>query len=236
MSAIDVTDANFEAEVINRSMTVPVVVDLWAEWCNPCKILGPIIERVVDEKNGDVALVKIDVDANPEIAGAFKVQSIPAVYAIKDGKVVDGFVGAQPEATVRAFVDKLVEANQSPADVLVQAGDEEALREALTLEPGHEKAIIALSTILIERGENEEALGLLSRIPESEDVIRLKAMARLGGEGALSSADATERLTVLLELVKDDEDARQEFRDLLEVLPDRELATKYRRAMAARLF
>ena len=91
---IDVTDATFASAVIERSMSVPVVVDLWAEWCGPCKVLGPILEKVVNETSGAVELAKVDVDANPQVAEAFKVQSIPAVFAIHEGKIVDTFVGA----------------------------------------------------------------------------------------------------------------------------------------------
>src|SRR5829696_7491791 len=101
---IDVTDETFETDVIERSKTVPVVVDLWAEWCGPCKTLGPIIEKVVDGTGGKVELAKVDVDNNPGISQAFRVQSIPAVFALKDGKVVDGFIGAQPETAVQKFV------------------------------------------------------------------------------------------------------------------------------------
>src|SRR4051794_10283104 len=103
MSYVDVTDADFQTEVMDKSKTVPVVVDLWAEWCGPCRTLGPIIEKVVAETGGQVALVKVDVDSNPAISQAFRVQSIPAVYALRDGQVVDGFVGAYPEAEVRRF-------------------------------------------------------------------------------------------------------------------------------------
>src|SRR2546429_8165611 len=104
---MDVTDELFETEVLERSVTTPVVVDLWASWCGPCKTLGPILEKVVGETEGKVALAKVDVDANPNISTAFRVQSIPAVFAIKDKKVVDSFIGAVPEAQVRAFVDRL---------------------------------------------------------------------------------------------------------------------------------
>src|SRR3954451_8818676 len=105
---MDVTDATFQAEVIDRSHQVPVVVDLWAEWCGPCRTLGPIIERVVDATEGQVVLAKVDTDANRAVAEAFQVQSIPAVYALKDGKVVDGFVGALPESRVKEFIDSLL--------------------------------------------------------------------------------------------------------------------------------
>ena len=101
MPAIDVTDATFEHEVMERSAEVPVVVDLWAPWCGPCRTLGPIIEQVVDETDGKVELVKVNVDENPQISQAFGVQSIPLVVAVKDGQPIDGFLGAHPEATVR---------------------------------------------------------------------------------------------------------------------------------------
>src|SRR5664279_1773708 len=105
---MDVTDATFEAEVVERSYQVPVVVDLWAPWCGPCVTLGPIIEKVVGETGGKVQLVKVDIDQNPAIANAFQVQSIPAVFALKDGKVVNQFIGAVPEANVAAFVNGLM--------------------------------------------------------------------------------------------------------------------------------
>src|SRR6202035_4031058 len=108
----------------------PVVVDLWAEWCGPCKTLGPILEKVVGETDGAVELVKVDVDTNRQVAGAFQVQSIPAVYAFSKGKVVDGFVGALAEPAVREFVGRLVAA-PSEADQLVAVGDEASLRAAL---------------------------------------------------------------------------------------------------------
>src|SRR5579864_5182896 len=104
--AIDVTDETFETEVLDRSVDVPVVVDLWADWCGPCKTLGPILEKVIGETDGSVALVKVDVDANPQVAGAFRVQSIPAVFALRDRKVVDSFIGAIPEPAVRQFIDR----------------------------------------------------------------------------------------------------------------------------------
>src|ERR687890_536176 len=106
--SIDVTDATFPTEVVERSRSVPVVVDLWAQWCGPCRTLGPILEKVIDETDGKVLLAKVDVDSNRQVAEAFQVQGIPAVYALKDGAVVDGFVGAQPEANVREFVARLL--------------------------------------------------------------------------------------------------------------------------------
>ena len=108
MTVIDVTDETFQTEVLDKSKQVPVVVDLWAEWCGPCKTLGPILEKVVGATDGKVVLAKVDVDANPGLSQAFKVQSIPAVYALKDGAVVDGFMGSYPENTVQEFVDALL--------------------------------------------------------------------------------------------------------------------------------
>ena len=130
---VDATDATFEDVVLQRSSEVPVVVDLWAPWCGPCTTLGPIIERVVAATDGAVDLAKVNVDENPAISASFRVQSIPAVFAVRDGAVVDQFIGAQPEAAVQAFVDRLAPA-RSEADLLADegaaAGDEEPLRRA----------------------------------------------------------------------------------------------------------
>ena len=147
--SIDVTAATFELDVVERSKQVPVVVDLWAEWCGPCKTLGPVLEKVIDETGGKVVLAKVDVDANPEVSAAFQVQGIPAVYALKDGKVVDGFVGAQPEAKVRQFVEGLLPtAEEDALAELLAAGDEGSLRQVLLAEPGHEQAVLALAALL----------------------------------------------------------------------------------------
>ena len=106
--AIDVTDATFQKEVIEKSMVTPVIIDLWAQWCGPCKTLGPILEKLTAATQGKVILVKVDVDSCPQVAQAFQVQSIPAVYAMKDGKIVDGFVGAQSENVVEQFIKNLL--------------------------------------------------------------------------------------------------------------------------------
>src|SRR3954453_17561762 len=156
MAAVDVTDATFETEVMQRSKDVPVVVDLWAPWCGPCRTLGPIIEKVIDETDGKVALVKVNVDENPQISQAFGVQSIPLVVAVKDGQPVDGFLGAHPEPTVRQFVERLLPtAEEQTIAGLLAAGDETSLRQALELEPGNEDAVIALAELLVDRGEGE---------------------------------------------------------------------------------
>ncbi len=232
----DVTDATFQTAVIERSMTVPVVVDLWAPWCGPCKTLGPIIERVVAATEGAVELAKVNVDENPQVAASFQIQSIPAVYALRDGKVVDGFVGALPEAQVAQFVAGLAPA-PSETDLLVAKGDESSLRQALESEPAHQGAVTALARLLAERGDTEEALGLLARIPENAETRAIAAHARLTERNVDVTDDATALLDQLLERVRDDEDARQEFLDLLEAMgPEDPRTTRYRKALSARLF
>jgi len=234
---IDVTDATFEAEVIERSDRLPVVVDLWAPWCGPCRTLGPILEKVVSGTEGAVELVKVNVDENPRIATTFGVQSIPAVFALRNRQVVDGFVGAIPEAQVSAFVSRIAPV-PSEADLLAEAGDEASLRKAIEFEPDHPGAIVALGRLLVGRGEPEEALQLLARIPETPEVRQLAAEARLVSSSVQVPPDGVESLLEdLLDNVKSDETARQEFLDLLETLgPDDPRAARYRRELAARLF
>src|SRR5579863_2911475 len=161
----DVTDATFETAVIDRSTDKTVVVDLWAPWCGPCRTLGPVLEKVVEEAGDDVELVKVNIDDNPGVAGAFRVQSIPAVFAIKDKAVVDGFIGALPEAQVKEWLNNLAPA-PSEADQLVAQGDEASLRAALEIEPGHPAGVVALAELLVDTDRSEEALALLARIPE----------------------------------------------------------------------
>ena len=234
---IDTTDATFERDVLSRSSEVPVIVDLWAPWCGPCRTLGPTIEKVVEESNGAVELVKVNVDENPQVSAAFAVQSIPAVYAMREGKVVDGFIGAVPESAVREFVSRLAP-SPSEADQLLAAGDEASIRRALELEPDHPGAITRLASILVGKGETDEALSLLGRIPETEETRRVAAAARLAGNAeTVDDGSLDERLGELLVNVKNDDGARQEYLDLLETMdsddPRRE---KFRRALAAQLF
>ncbi len=233
----DVTDATFQSEVLDRSMAVPVVVDLWAPWCGPCRTLGPMLEQTVAATGGAVELAKVNVDENPRAAATFQVQSIPAVFALRDGKVVDGFVGAVPQAQVDEFVARLAPAPPSDADRLATAGDEASLREALELERDHPGAVLALAKLLVERGEPDEALELLARVPETADVRAVAAQARLSARGVAGGEDPARTLDELLERVRDDEDARQEFLDVLETLgADDPRTSEYRRALASRLF
>jgi len=233
--AIDVTDQTFEQEVIERSHHTAVVVDLWAEWCGPCKILGPVLERVCAATNGQVVLAKVDVDANPALSQAFQIQSIPAVYAFKNGQVVDGFMGAVPEHVAQQFVDSLMPSlTEQTITGLIAAGDEASLRQALELEPGNDEAVCALAELLVAAGEAEEALALLARIPENERVVRIAAAARLSQQ---PTDDYEATLDALLDRVKADEDARQEYIDILAVMGAEDPRTpRYRKLLTSRLY
>ncbi|MEJ7584176.1 MAG: tetratricopeptide repeat protein [Acidimicrobiales bacterium] len=227
---------HLQQEVIARSATVPVVVDLWAPWCGPCRQLGPILEQVVGATGGQVVLVKVNVDENPQVKAAFKVQGIPAVYALSKAQVVNSFVGAQGHAAVEAFVASLLPSEQEHEVAgLVATGDEVSLRRALEIEPGHEGAVIALAELLVAAGgDADEALALLARIPESVETRRVAALARTGDDAL---ADVESRLDGLLDRVKDDPDARQQVVDLLELLgPDDPRTVTYRKALTSRLF
>jgi len=231
----DVTDATFETDVVQRSHQVPVVVDLWAEWCGPCKTLGPILDKVIGETNGGVELAKVDVDANPAVAQAFRVQSIPAVYAMVNGEIVDGFMGAQGEAQVREFVEKLVPTEeQNEVERLLEIGDVPSLNQAYALEPDNPNVLTALAGKLIEEGQIDQGLALLDKIPESPTTRHLRALARTGGE---PMDDVEETLAALLPTVKFNDDDRQKFVDLLEVLgPEDPRTADWRRKLSTALF
>ena len=236
LTAMDVTDATFQAEVIDRSRQVPVVVDLWAEWCEPCKSLGPILEKVVGETDGRVVLAKVDIDNNPGAAQAFQVQSIPAVFGMVDGQVAASFVGAQGEDAVRAFVEGLLPAGEvSEVERLVALGDEASLIAALQLDNDNVAAVTALALLLVERagdGDREAALNLLERIPESPETRRVAAMARIE-----PVEDIEASLADLLGTVKEDDDSRRRFVDLLELLgPDDPRTADWRRRLTSALF
>ena len=232
----DVTDATFATAVVERSHTVAVVVDLWAPWCEPCKTLGPILEQVVAATDGAVELAKVNVDESPQTAQAFQVQGIPAVYAMRDGKVVDGFVGAQGEAAVAEFVQRLLPTQlESEVESLVATGDEASLRRALELDADHEGAVVGLANLLVAQNRGEEALGLLQRIPETAEIRRVAALARTGN-GA-DNGDIETRLEDLLGHVKADPAARQEFLDLLEIMGSDDPRTSvYRRRLTTQLY
>ncbi|MBC8365293.1 MAG: tetratricopeptide repeat protein [Actinobacteria bacterium] len=233
---MDVTDATFQVEVVDRSAQMPVVVDLWAPWCGPCKQLGPILEKVIGETGGSVVLAKVNVDENPGVAQAFQAQSIPAVHAIVDGKPADSFMGAQGEAFVRDFVNRLLPA-QEPSELerLLAAGDEASLRAVLEAEPDHPEASVALAAILIQRdgpGERDEALALLAAVPETPQTRHLTALARTEPVD-----DIEGRLGELLASVKSDDDDRQAYIDLLDILgPDDPRTAEWRRRLTSALY
>ena len=172
----DVNTANFMAEVVDASFDQPVIVDFWAPWCGPCKQLGPILEKVVRGAGGAVRMVKLNIDENPEIAQQMRIQSIPAVYAFKDGRPVDGFVGALPESQVKQFVQRLgggagepspVEEAMAMAKQAAQSGDPASAAaiysQVLQHEPDNAEAIGGLARAMIDRGEFDQAREALAR-------------------------------------------------------------------------
>ena len=234
---IDVTDQDFEEQVIEKSHELPVIVDLWAPWCGPCKTLGPLLEKVIDAQAGKVVGVKVNVDDNPGVSQAFQVQSIPMVVAFKDGQAVDGFMGAQGEPRLEDFVSRLLPTEEeNQIDSLVAAGDELSLRAALDVQSDHPEAVLALSELLVLDGRTEEGLALLERIPESPESRRVAATARTSdSSGQSDEVDA--ELEALLGKVKNDDEARQRFVDLLEVMgPEDPRTGEWRRKLSTALF
>jgi putative thioredoxin len=183
-AVVEVTRENFVREVIERSREVPVVVDFWATWCQPCKVLGPVLEKLARESNGAFVLAKVETEALPEVAAEFGVRSIPAVFGLRDGRVVDAFVGALPESAVRAWIDALL---PTPAERLASeakslesndpAAAEAKYRSALELSPNDPSVRTALARVLLHRGKVDEARGLIAALesrgflePEAEAV------------------------------------------------------------------
>ena len=244
---MDVSEQDFATSVIERSRQVPVVVDFWAEWCGPCRQLGPVLERAVQARGGEVELAKVDVDANPGISRTYGIQGIPAVKAFVDGEVVSEFVGAQPPLAVERFLDSLV---PSEADALVEQGDEPSLRRAIELEPARADAAVPLARILHGRGESDEALGLLRGVPSSFAADGLAARIKLEADGpgeigaALAALDAgdTERgLDLLLELLPAADGSRDDVRRVIvgvldELGVEHPLARDARRRLATALY
>jgi putative thioredoxin len=245
---MDVTDGTFESAVIERSRTLPVVVDFWAEWCGPCRQLGPVIERGVAERAGQVELAKIDVDANPQVARAFAIQSIPAVKAFRDGRVVAEFVGAQPPTAVNSFLDSLL---PSEADGLVAQGDEESLRRAVELEPSRADAAVPLARILLGRGDADGALALLKEVPGSFAADGLAARITLErrepalelGDAfvALDTGDQEKALDLLIGALPSADGAKDDIRRVVvgildELGADSQLARDSRRRLASALY
>ena len=194
----DVAEADFESEVIASSRDKPVVVDFWAPWCGPCRQLGPILERLVNERKGEVTLAKINVDEAQGLAYEFGINAIPVVMAFRDGKPALSFQGLLPESQIRAFLDKL---SPSEADRLAQqaksleadkpAEAESLYRKSLAADRDHEPSLLGLARVLIGCNKLDEAAELLERVPPGAELDRLRgliALRRLASEGADDAA------------------------------------------------
>ena len=212
----DATTDTFEAEVLRKSLDVPVLVDFWATWCGPCKTLGPILEKLAGEYNGAFVLAKVDVDKEQQIAAAFQIRSVPTVFLVKGGQLVDGFPGALPEGELREFLAshgiQPAEAVDAPEEVVALDPQAQvaALREAVAAEPDKDELKLDLVLALLKTGEAAEAERLLDALPANlaTDDRAVKARARLGFAAALKDAPSPDALRAALQADPDDLRAR----------------------------
>ncbi|MDR7191302.1 thioredoxin [Luteimonas terrae] len=199
----DATTATFETEVLQASLQTPVLIDFWAEWCGPCKSLGPVLEKLAAEYNGAFVLAKVDVDKEQQIAAAFQIRSVPTVFLLVGGQPVDGFPGALPEGEIREFLKKhgiepaeggaVEEAEPAPLD---PAAEVARLREAVAAEPDKAELRLDLALALLQTGDSKEAEGLLDGLPANlaTDDRTIKARARLDFATLLADAPSADEL------------------------------------------
>lgn len=264
-NVIEVTDGNFQSAVLEESRRRPVVVDFWAAWCQPCRMIGPVLERLAEEYKGQFQLAKLDIDANPQAATAFRIQSIPAVMAFRDGRPVNEFIGAIPEQSIRQFIQSVLpsEADQlaAQAEQAERVGrTEEADRlyaQALELDPNHRMAALGLGRLAAARGDSKRARQFLSPLRPDPEAERLLAAVDVSewaapsanGEGPVADAERAaaegrfqEALEVFLAAVRNggDQDrdrAREAMLKVFSVLgDDHPLTEEYRRRLASALF